>query len=72
MNMDEYTVLERKPSMTPSGWFGNGKEMIVEGVETEQQLAVVKKMGVNVIQGFYFFKPLTIEQVLNLSAQYQI
>jgi len=49
-----------------------GKEMIVEGVETEQQLAVVKKMGVNVIQGFYFFKPLTIEQVLNLSTQYQI
>ena len=46
--------------------------MIVEGVETEQQLAVVKMMGVNVIQGFYFFKPLTIEQVLNLSTQYQI
>ena len=49
-----------------------GKEMIVEGVETERQLNIVKKMGVNVVQGFYFFKPLTIEQVLNLSAQYQI
>lgn len=49
-----------------------GKDMVVEGIETEQQLALVKKMGVNVIQGFYFFKPLTIEQILNLSGQYQI
>ncbi|WP_434928463.1 bifunctional diguanylate cyclase/phosphodiesterase [Shewanella sp. HL-SH2] len=49
-----------------------GKDMVVEGIETEQQLALVKKMGADVIQGFYFFKPLTIEQILNLSDQYQI
>jgi hypothetical protein len=27
---DSYTVVKRKASMTPSGWFGSGKEMIVE------------------------------------------
>jgi len=30
MNNINASVVVRKPSMTPSGWFGNGKEMIVE------------------------------------------
>ena len=34
MNMeqdkDSYTVAKRTPSMTPSGWFGDSKDMIVE------------------------------------------
>ena len=30
MSMEEYKVVHRKPSLTPSGWFGNGKDMIVE------------------------------------------
>ncbi|NKF49809.1 EAL domain-containing protein [Shewanella sp. WXL01] len=49
-----------------------GKEMIVEGVETQAQLALVREMGVEHIQGFYFFKPMKIEQILELQSQYKL
>ena len=29
-NKDQYTVVKRSPSITPSGWFGDSKDMIVE------------------------------------------
>lgn len=34
--------------------------VIVEGVETAAQLALIKAMGVDGIQGYYFSKPLTL------------
>jgi diguanylate cyclase (GGDEF)-like protein len=37
-------------------------QSVVEGVETASQLDIVKKMGANLIQGFFFSKPLPIEQ----------
>ena len=30
MDKMDASVVIRKPSLTPSGWFGNGKDMIVE------------------------------------------
>ena len=27
---DSYRIVSRKPSLTPSGWFGDSKDMIVE------------------------------------------
>ncbi len=36
-------------------------QMVAEGVETEEQLAALKGMGYNVIQGYYFSKPLPPE-----------
>lgn len=33
---------------------------VCEGVETEEQLALVKQCGVDVIQGFYFYRPMNI------------
>jgi len=35
-----------------------GKKIVVEGVETKEQLDYLEKMGVNYIQGYYFSKPL--------------
>lgn len=33
-------------------------ELCVEGVETEEELEVLQKMGISMIQGFYFERPL--------------
>jgi EAL domain-containing protein (putative c-di-GMP-specific phosphodiesterase class I) len=35
-----------------------GLKMVSEGVETEEQLEAMKKLGVHYIQGYYFSKPL--------------
>lgn len=38
-------------------------EPIVEGIETDEQLATVRKLGARLIQGFYFSKPLSGDRV---------
>jgi len=39
-----------------------GLQTIAEGVETASQLAFLRLQGCNEVQGFYFSKPLTVEQ----------
>ena len=39
----------------------NGIEAIVEGVETKEQLEVLRKMKVDTIQGYYFSKPVCLK-----------
>lgn len=41
-----------------------GMETIVEGVETETHYQDFKKLGVNLIQGYYFSKPIPKEEVV--------
>lgn len=36
-----------------------GKDVICEGIETPEQLAILKGLDCSIIQGFYFDKPLT-------------
>ena len=43
-----------------------GLEAIVEGVETEEQLAKLKEMGCKVAQGYYFSEPLPNEAAKGL------
>ncbi len=43
-----------------------GLEVIVEGVETEEQLAKLKEMGCEMAQGYYFAEPLPSETLENL------
>ena len=43
-----------------------GKSIVAEGVETEEQLSVVKKVGIERVQGFYYSKPLTEKEFLEL------
>lgn len=37
-------------------------EMVAEGVDTKEQLDYLKSRGCNVIQGYYFYKPLPFEE----------
>jgi diguanylate cyclase (GGDEF)-like protein/PAS domain S-box-containing protein len=39
-----------------------GKDVIAEGVETAEQLAILKEMGCEKVQGFYLSKPLYREE----------
>jgi EAL domain-containing protein (putative c-di-GMP-specific phosphodiesterase class I) len=41
-------------------------EIIVEGVETAEQLALVKSMGARHVQGYYYSKPLRVEEIAAL------
>ena len=40
-----------------------GASIIAEGVETEQQLALLKSWGCEAAQGFYLARPMTAEQI---------
>lgn len=40
-----------------------GLRVIAEGVETEQQLNFLKENGCDEVQGYYYYKPMTVEQI---------
>ncbi|AZQ12138.1 EAL domain-containing protein [Shewanella khirikhana] len=42
------------------------KQLIIEGVETEAQLALLKSMQVDYVQGFFFYRPLPVKEALAL------
>ncbi|MFA0678792.1 EAL domain-containing protein, partial [Vibrio sp. 10N.222.51.A6] len=46
-----------------------GMQVIVEGVEYESQLKILSKLGVDYIQGFYFYKPMPISLAISLIKQ---
>ena len=48
-----------------------GMQVIVEGVEYESQVKVLSKLGVDYIQGFYFYKPMPIKLIISLLRQQQ-
>lgn len=52
------TILESLVGMAGS----LGMEVIAEGVETEQQLRVLSDMGCSHFQGFYFCKPIPVDE----------
>ncbi|MCI8519239.1 MAG: GGDEF domain-containing protein [Clostridia bacterium] len=39
-----------------------GSETIIEGVETKEQVEFIKKIGGDIIQGYYYSKPITKEE----------
>jgi EAL domain-containing protein (putative c-di-GMP-specific phosphodiesterase class I) len=45
---------------------------VAEGVEQEEQLNYLKRLKVELIQGFYFYKPMPISDVITLSKKYDI
>ena len=36
-------------------------DMVGEGIETEEQLLFMQALGCNIIQGYYFSKPLSLK-----------
>jgi len=45
-----------------------GLDTITEGVETDDQLEIIKKLGSNVIQGYYYSKPVPFAQLASVIA----
>lgn len=42
-----------------------GIEVVAEGVETEEQVEILQRIGCDIIQGYYYSKPLPPEEFLN-------
>jgi EAL domain-containing protein (putative c-di-GMP-specific phosphodiesterase class I) len=40
--------------------------VIAEGVETESQLAMLRAQGCDLVQGYYFYKPMPLEELTAL------
>jgi EAL domain-containing protein (putative c-di-GMP-specific phosphodiesterase class I) len=40
-----------------------GLEVIAEGVENEEQLELVREFGCDLVQGFYYFKPMSADDI---------
>ncbi len=44
-------------------------DLVIEGVETSEQIAILKEMGCHVVQGHYFYRAMEIEAVEQLAIQ---
>ncbi|MGF1688326.1 EAL domain-containing protein [Photobacterium japonica] len=40
-------------------------KIVVEGVETEAELAFVNSRGIRYVQGYYFYRPMSVAQLMN-------
>lgn len=45
-----------------------GLETVAEGIETEKQLAEVRRLGISVAQGYYYSKPVARDEVASVIA----
>ena len=43
-----------------------GYSIVTEGVETEEEMSLLSSWGVDMIQGYYFSRPLPVEELLKL------
>ena len=43
-----------------------GLKIVVEGVETDGQYNLIRKLGCDMIQGYYFAKPMPIDEFNNM------
>ena len=58
----KYLVLESLVMMMK----GAGYSVVAEGIETEEQAEVLKKFGADRLQGFYYHKPMSEDEILKL------
>lgn len=42
----------------------SNKHVIIEGIETQEEIDAVSKLGVDVIQGYYYTKPLPLDEAI--------
>ena len=45
---------------------------VAEGVETQQQYEVIKEMGIDLVQGYYFSKPLSVKDTLQYNRRHNL
>jgi EAL domain-containing protein (putative c-di-GMP-specific phosphodiesterase class I) len=60
-NKKECVIIEAFVKM----FVDQGLKLIVEGVETREQYLYLKNLNVAGVQGFYFSKPLPLEQLID-------
>lgn len=46
--------------------------MIAEGVETAEQAQFVEEAGVQFMQGYYFARPMPLDQLLDFLAEHKV
>jgi diguanylate cyclase (GGDEF)-like protein len=46
-----------------------GLQLVAEGVETFEELQVLTELGCDLIQGYYFFKPLPFEDIIHIFSE---
>ncbi len=49
-----------------------GLTIVAEGVETESQVRILKAWNINDLQGFYFYKPMPMHEVLETFSGYRV
>ena len=47
-----------------------GLELLAEGVETEEQVELLRKIGCDNVQGYYYAKPMSMEEFEQLLNKY--
>jgi diguanylate cyclase (GGDEF)-like protein/PAS domain S-box-containing protein len=48
-----------------------GLTVVAEGVETKEQLSLLDELGCDLVQGYYFSRPLPAKQLLDFSVHYK-
>jgi EAL domain-containing protein (putative c-di-GMP-specific phosphodiesterase class I) len=70
-----YITEDQKDATVVSGVISIARELnmevIVEGVETEEQLNFFIAHNCNTVQGYYYSKPLQINKIQNFLARYR-
>jgi diguanylate cyclase (GGDEF)-like protein/PAS domain S-box-containing protein len=63
-DVDDRTFFESIVNMAKS----RHKKLVVEGVESSEQVAIVSECGGDFIQGFYFAQPMPAEDIVQIAA----
>jgi len=64
-NDSDYAIVKTIMSMA----LNLGIDVIAEGVETEEQLAILRKLGCPYYQGYYFSKPVSRQRLIEMVLQ---
>lgn len=77
IKLDRSLLLEMSDSFEKSGFITSivyachqfDKKVCMEGVETDFQNELVREAGCDLIQGFYYYKPMEVKQIYQLFAE---
>lgn len=77
IKLDRSLLVEMSDSFEKNGFITSivyachqfGKKVCMEGVETDFQDEIVKESGCDLIQGFYYYRPMELEQLYRLLAE---
>ncbi len=71
--IQDITINEKQADLTQSliSIIHNlGKTVVAEGVETQEQLHLLQTMGCDVIQGYYFAKPMPLDEAIKFAKEH--